>query len=43
MSSGYTTRKMTSGEWFGMIFGGGSIAAMLVLPVVFVARLAGLV
>jgi len=39
MSRGY--KKTTFGEWFGLIFGGGSIAAMLAFQMVFVARLAG--
>jgi hypothetical protein len=41
MSRGYSAGKASFGEWFGLIFGGGSIAAMLVFQVVFVARLAG--
>jgi hypothetical protein len=42
MSRRYGAGKATFGEWFGLIFGGGSIAAMLLFQVVFVMRLAGL-
>lgn len=41
MSRGYSTRKATFGEWFGLIFGGGSVAALLLFQLAFVARLAG--
>jgi len=41
MSRGYSTRKVTFGEWFGLIFGGGTIAAMLAFPVIFIAQVAG--
>ena len=41
MSRQYSTGKLTFGEWFGLIFGGGTVAALLLFQLAFVARLAG--
>jgi hypothetical protein len=41
MARSYHTEKVTFGERFGMIVGGGAVLALLSFQVIFVARLAG--
>jgi len=41
MARGYRTEKVTFGERFGMIVGGGAVLALISFQIIFVARLAG--